>query len=46
MNTKLMKVVVAFVAVVFTLMSSISPAAAAETGSAPEVQLYEHRDFQ
>ncbi len=41
MNTKLMKVVVAFV-----LISSISPAAAAETGSAPEVQLYEHRDFQ
>lgn len=46
MNTKLMKVVVASVAVVFTLMSSISPAAATETGSAPEVQLYEHRDFQ
>lgn len=40
MKTKLMKVIVAFVAVVITLMSATSPATAAE------VFLYEHNDFQ
>ncbi|MBD1913252.1 hypothetical protein [Leptolyngbya sp. FACHB-8] len=46
MNTKLMKIMVSFVAVVLTFMSSIPSAIAAEAGSTLEVQLYEHSDFQ
>jgi hypothetical protein len=43
MNVKLTKIVVAFVAIVFTAMNLISPAIAADI---PDVVIFEHSNFQ
>jgi hypothetical protein len=43
MNIKLMKIIVAFVAIVFTAMNLISPAIAADI---PDVVVFEHSNFQ